>query len=232
MPGLRVFLCHASDDKPRVRDLCRRLHEDGFEPWLDEEQLLPGQDWGFEISAAVEASDIVIVCLSQTSFSKVGYVQKELRRVLDVADNQPEGRIFVIPVRLEECPVPSRLSRWQYADLFVEGGYERLCAALRAQAKGADNAPVPPPRQPDTGRHLAAGDRFAEQGQFDAAKKEFEKVLEIDTNNVDARRRLVRTACRYFTLKAFEPGNPVLDIGLRRDYHDFAFVSDSEINIA
>jgi formylglycine-generating enzyme required for sulfatase activity len=102
--------------------------------------LLPGQDWELELSAAVRASDAVIVCLSAASVEKAGYVQKELRLVLEAAEYQPEGRIFVVPVRLEECTLPLRLSRWQYADLFVEDGYQRLKAALTARAGGRDAA--------------------------------------------------------------------------------------------
>ena len=117
-----------------MRQLVSRLHKDGFDPWLDEERLLPGQDWELEISTAVRQSDAVIVCLSTASVEKAGYVQKELRRVLDVADYQPDGRIFVIPIRLEPCRVPERLSHWQYADLFLENGYERLRDALTARA--------------------------------------------------------------------------------------------------
>lgn len=42
---LRVFLCHASQDKPIVRTLYRKLAaEPWIDPWLDEEKLLPGQD--------------------------------------------------------------------------------------------------------------------------------------------------------------------------------------------
>jgi hypothetical protein len=38
----RIFLCHASDDKTHVHEVyhCLRAIE-GFEPWLDEEDLLP-----------------------------------------------------------------------------------------------------------------------------------------------------------------------------------------------
>lgn len=40
---LRVFLCHASQDKPVIRELYQRLSaEDWLNPWLDEEKLLPG----------------------------------------------------------------------------------------------------------------------------------------------------------------------------------------------
>jgi formylglycine-generating enzyme required for sulfatase activity len=144
MSELRIFLSHASEDKPRVRELSRVLRENGFDPWLDEERLLPGQDWELEIANAVSSSDVVITCLSTISVNKVGYVQKELRRVLDIADRQPEGRIFIIPVRLEECRVPTRLSQWQYADIFVDGGYERLCASLKARSEGG-SVILPPP---------------------------------------------------------------------------------------
>jgi len=122
----KVFLCHTSSDKPSVRALRRRLLEDGCQPWLDEEDILPGQDWDREIRRAIRASDLVLVCLSRTSVNKVGYLQKEIKSVLDVADEQPEGTIFVIPARLELCDVPERLRRWHWVDLFEDTGYSRL----------------------------------------------------------------------------------------------------------
>ncbi len=131
---LRVFLCHSSKDKLTVRNLCNQLWADGFQPWLDEKDILPGQDWDEAITRAVWASDIVLVCLSRTALTKAGYVQKEIRIALDVADRQPESTVFVIPVKLEECTVPDRLTRWQWVNLFEEHGYERLAQALRARA--------------------------------------------------------------------------------------------------
>jgi hypothetical protein len=142
---LRVFLCHSSGDKAAVRELHRRLHADGVEPWLDEEQLLPGQDWDREIRSAVRASDAVLVCVSAASSSKTGYLQKEVRVVLDAADEQPEGTIFVIPARLEECEVPERLRRWQRVDLFQERGYGRLLGALAGRASASGLVPPRPP---------------------------------------------------------------------------------------
>jgi hypothetical protein len=132
--ALRVFLCHASDDKPSVRRLYHQLRADGIDPWLDEEELLPGQDWRLEIAKAVRDSDAVLVCLSRGSVTKAGYVQKEIKFALDVADEQPEGTIFIIPLRLEKCKVPERLSRWQWVDLFSERGYKRLILALEVRA--------------------------------------------------------------------------------------------------
>jgi len=129
----RIFLCHSSGDKLAVRTLYQRLRENGFNPWLDEEDILPGQDWGREISQAVRLSAIVLVCLSPSSITKAGYVQKELKQALDLADEQPDGSIFLIPVKLTDCDVPERLRQWQWVNLFEERGYDRLLTALRTR---------------------------------------------------------------------------------------------------
>jgi len=132
---LQVFICHSSDDKPAVRQLCYRLRTSGIEPWLDEENLLPGQDWQQQIPKAVRSSDVVVVCLSNAAVTKRGYVQKELRYALDISDEQPEGTIFLIPLKLEDCEVPERLRRWQWVNLFEDHGYEKLMRALDVRAK-------------------------------------------------------------------------------------------------
>jgi antitoxin component HigA of HigAB toxin-antitoxin module len=135
MRKLRVFLCHSKEDRQQARELYNRLIADGFDIWFDEEKLVPGQDWDLEILKALRETDVVVACLSNISVSKKGYVQKEIRIALDVADEQPEGAIFVIPTRLEDCQVPIRLSKWQWVDLFDETGYEKLKESLSFQAR-------------------------------------------------------------------------------------------------
>jgi len=116
---LKVFLCHIHEDKATVRDLYRQLYAEGWlDVWLDEEKLLPGQEWDIEIEKAVEAADVVLVCLSCRSVDKEGYIQKEMRFVLNIAEEKPEGTIFVIPLKLEDCEVPRRLRAWQWVDYF------------------------------------------------------------------------------------------------------------------
>jgi hypothetical protein len=136
---LRVFLCHSSNDKPAVRESYQKLRaEPWIQPWLDEEELYPGQDWNMEIEKAVEAAAAIIVCLTKNSINKEGYVQRELRIVLDFADYKPEGTIYILPVRLEECEPPRRLRPWQYADYFEgqrERGLQRLLVSLRKRAE-------------------------------------------------------------------------------------------------
>lgn len=134
-PGERrqIFLCHASEDKPTVRALYRRLRADGLAPWLDEEDLLPGQEREPAIRKAVRSSAAVIVCLSPTAVSQAGFRHREIRLALDVADEQPAGAIFVIPARLEPCDLPDRLAHLHAVNLYEEGGYERLVQTLRMQ---------------------------------------------------------------------------------------------------
>jgi hypothetical protein len=135
---LRVFLCHASQDKPVVRELYQRLLAEGWiDPWLDEEKIFLGQDWDMEIEKVVRNSDAVIIFLSNNSITKEGYVQKELRIVLDVAQYKPEGAIFIIPLLIEKCSIPMRLRGYHYQNYFnnVDLAYIRLYTSLEEQAK-------------------------------------------------------------------------------------------------
>lgn len=101
--------------------------------WLDKEKLLPGEDWELEIRKAVHEADVVVVCLSN-QFNQAGFRQKEVQLALDTAVDQPEGEIFIIPARLEECDVPESLGRWQWVDLFEVDGFQRIIRALRMRA--------------------------------------------------------------------------------------------------
>ena len=44
-----------------------------------------------------------------------------------------DGRVFIIPIRLERCKLPDALSRLQRVDLFKPGGYKKLIRSLHKQ---------------------------------------------------------------------------------------------------
>ena len=134
---LKVFLCHASADKPAVRDLYKRLTADGVDAWLDAENLIAGQNWQVEIPKAIRESDVVIICLSK-QFNQRGFRQKEVRLALDTAMEQPEGEIFIIPARLEECENLETLTNWHWVNLFEEDGYKKLIQALQKRSKSIE----------------------------------------------------------------------------------------------
>lgn len=109
------------------------MRKDRLSAWLDDHDLLPGYDWDEAIRSAIQRSDAFIVCLSRRAVGKTGFIQKEIREALEHAERRPQGKVFIIPVRLESCAVPERLQRWQWIDLFKRGGYERLRRVLVAQ---------------------------------------------------------------------------------------------------
>ena len=128
---LHLFLLHARHDVEAVRRLYRRLIKEGVDVWLDQERLLPGQDWVHEIQKAIHRSDLVIVCLSEQFNQQGGYRHEELRIAVEKANALPEGEIFLIPARLESCELPESLRRWQCVDLFKANGYKKLLNALK-----------------------------------------------------------------------------------------------------
>jgi TIR domain len=76
----------------------------------------------------------VLVCLSKASTSKIGFVNKEIKFALDAADERPEGERYLIPVLLEPCEVPDRLSVWHWVRLYESDGYNKLVVSLRSRA--------------------------------------------------------------------------------------------------
>jgi hypothetical protein len=134
-PVLRVFLCHAHQDKEIVQTLYTRILEAGIHAWLDSEELRPGQDWQYAIRRELLKSDLVIVCLSNNFNKQTGFRHEELKMALKKAQLLDQEDIFIIPVRLESCDMPESLKHLQRVDLFEAGGYKKLIQALREHAR-------------------------------------------------------------------------------------------------
>jgi hypothetical protein len=146
----RIFLAHASEDKEQVRELHAKLRAVGFEPWLDEIDLLPGQNWQLEIPKAIRESKAFIACLSKRSVLKQGFVQKEFRLALSTYAEKPPGTSYLIPLRLDECSVPDlqipdlgiNLRHIQWLDYWKPDGFERLLTAIRHEEPNAQRGNV------------------------------------------------------------------------------------------
>jgi phosphoglycolate phosphatase-like HAD superfamily hydrolase len=106
------------------------LRDKGHEPWMDKRQLLPGQHWAIELRAAIDSADVILVCLSRQSLAKTGYVNKELKLILDAADLRPAGKIFIVPIRLDDCQIPDALKHVHYLDWFASDAHEHLSRSL------------------------------------------------------------------------------------------------------
>lgn len=130
----QVFVAYVEEDLAFARRICEALRKAGCTPWLDKEKLLPGQNWPRSIERAIEISDVFVACLSKRSLAKRGQFQSELRWAMDCARRMPLEDTFLVPVRLEACNVPKKISdQVQYVDLFPDWdrGIKRLVRAVR-----------------------------------------------------------------------------------------------------
>ena len=134
----RVFLAYAQEDRALVKRLYHELHAAGFEPWMDSENLLPGQNWPRAIERAIDTSDYFIGCFSSRSAVKRGHFQSELSYALDIATRVPAEQAYFLPLRLDECALPNHIhKRVHYVDLWPDWriGILRLTKALREHEK-------------------------------------------------------------------------------------------------
>lgn len=84
-----------------------------------------------EIYKATRDADVIIICLSKASVIKEGYVNRGIRRALDIAQEKIEGAIYIIPLRLDECnPSFEKLKKLHWVDYFKDSAYEKLKKSL------------------------------------------------------------------------------------------------------
>lgn len=135
------FLCYAKENQVVVREFSLRLKSEGWiDPWFDEDDILPGQLWQDSVTNAVRNSHAVIIFLSKVAIASEGFFHKELKLALDTAAEKPEGTIFIIPIRINDCFVPEILLKYQYVDYFgsdehKEHIYAHLIASLKWRAE-------------------------------------------------------------------------------------------------
>lgn len=128
-----IFLSYAKEDKARVKRIYQRLTAQRLNVWWDIADLLPGQEWEKVIVNTIKNARCVIVLLSNYSVNKKGYVQKEIRVALEAAEKMPEGEIFIIPVRLDECLVPDGLTKWHWIDGFRPRELNKIILSLKTK---------------------------------------------------------------------------------------------------
>ena len=127
--GKKIFISHASIDKPFAKTLATDLSESGHVPWLDEWDIAVGESIPGSISKALKNSDFILVILSESA-TKSHWVQAEWEN--KYWDEINEGMVRVLPILYEECQIPNLLKTKKYADFTKDYslGLESLLFAL------------------------------------------------------------------------------------------------------
>ena len=128
---LKAFLSHVHEDKPEVLKLYEKLGSYGIEPWIDRKSLVGGTLWKREIRDAIVDTVAFIVCLSSKALTIRGYFRVEIKEAIAVAESQPKGSNFLIPIKLEECKVPTVLRQLHCISYFESDGFSQLKKALQ-----------------------------------------------------------------------------------------------------
>jgi hypothetical protein len=133
--GAKIFLSYAREDEARVAELYDQLIRRGFRPWLDQRDILPGEQWDPAIKKALKSADFIFVCLSASSVKKRGYLRREIADALERSKEMLANDIFLVPVRLDDCDIPEELQSFQWEDLFRNEALDRIDKALRSGLK-------------------------------------------------------------------------------------------------
>lgn len=125
---------------PDDYDIAHRLYNDlkqqHLKPWLDQEDLLPGQNWKNGIRQAIRESSYFLTLISSKSVSNQGFVQKKQRIALELIDELPPDTIFIIPVSVDGSKSAfERMTDLNPVNLFpsYEKGLEKILKYLRQE---------------------------------------------------------------------------------------------------
>jgi TIR domain len=131
----KVFISHSSKDKPFVRRLAQRLWREGYQVWLDEKELVPGDALATRLSDALKEARVVIVVVTPAS-RRSKWLAFELNKA---TERMVKGKCRVIPVLNGRVALPAELEGVVYADFrqSPRKGMASLLAALEAEADQA-----------------------------------------------------------------------------------------------
>lgn len=140
----RLFLIYAREDLQLARWLADQLRKRGFNPWLDVDEIAPGQVWRKAVMNALEESVAALVLVTK-HLAKKGFVQEELKAALAVLEGEREDLSPVVPVQLDDSDIPEALEHIQSVNPLEGDGMERLVSGLRRLIEGNGNSPAPEP---------------------------------------------------------------------------------------
>ncbi len=128
----KVFISYTHDDFEKVKLIREFLKTFNLIVWMDEYDLPAGTNLNLALSMEIEKTDYFLACLSRNSVDHKGYVQKELKLGLDECYKIPEGRIFIIPIRLDNCEVPHSLKSYAWLDMFKPHSKIKLLKSFKS----------------------------------------------------------------------------------------------------
>jgi len=134
----KIYLAHASEDKPRIRPLAEFLMASGIEVWFDEWEIEPGDSLREKMEEGLGAMTHFVVALTETSITK-HWVAKEI----DVGlVRQVGGQSRFVPLLIDLDP--AKLSPFLQTMLYlpIDPADETQCKGLVDRLHGVSRKPA------------------------------------------------------------------------------------------
>ena len=151
-----IFISFASQDRKIASTLCKALESRGFECWISDRDILPGENFQIAIVQAIRRAKIMLLVFTGNSNNS-----QEMTKELALASQQ---KLIVIPLRVEDV-APNDAFAYEFAtrqwiDCFADWEFamdqlsQRISNAVavhpdtptpavaRASARASDFAPV------------------------------------------------------------------------------------------
>jgi hypothetical protein len=141
-----IYLSYKRQDLERVEPIYEALKAEGFSPWIDVRDILPGKNWVAEIEKTIRSAHFFITFVSQnsvdkqvrsvTGFSVGSEINIALERISEAKqaapDVTPDPRSYMIPARLDPVTPQPNIAEFQWVDLFEPRGLQSLIDAIRS----------------------------------------------------------------------------------------------------
>lgn len=123
----KIFISHSSEDEDAACEIVALLTSAGLEPWLDLQEITPGDSFLERMNEGLRDASYVLVLLSSASISS-RWVNKEWMAAL------ASGSSILIPLLLETVEVPPLLRDVVYIDFRDRSsGAEQLLSFFRRE---------------------------------------------------------------------------------------------------
>ncbi len=155
------FISYGHADKLFARRLHDALQGEGIRCWLDEHQLLPGQDIHDEVDRGIRLWDKLLLCASENSLSS-WWVDNEINtafeKEIELTKQQGSKVRALVPLNLDgylfsgkwksgkatevKSRVAADFSGWETDNQKFEDAFDRLVKSLQAETEGREPPPI------------------------------------------------------------------------------------------
>jgi len=132
-----VFISYSSKDHGIARRVAEIVRVLGFDIWMDELALIPGEKIVSGLAEAIARANVFIILLTKNSI-KSGWVGYELKRALK---KKPEGSARIVPLKFDDSEVPLSLAHLKWGDCRTTEGL--ICSLNLALSHASDKLPLP-----------------------------------------------------------------------------------------